>query len=69
MLILTLSIFSINPIALRKAKIVYSFGLNECNRVKNILFLNTENGQVFGQFSVLGSWAKWILAFVDTTCP
>ena len=23
-----------NPIALRKAKIVYSFGLSECNRVK-----------------------------------
>ena len=25
---------SINPIALRKAKIVYNFGLSECNRVK-----------------------------------
>ena len=25
----------INPIALRKAKIVYNFGLSECNRVKN----------------------------------
>ena len=25
---------SFNPIALRKAKIVYSFGLSECNRVK-----------------------------------
>ena len=24
----------INPIALRKAKIVYNFGLSECNRVK-----------------------------------
>ena len=24
-----------NPIALRKAKIVYNFGLSECNRVKN----------------------------------
>ena len=23
-----------NPIALRKAKIVYNFGLSECNRVK-----------------------------------
>ena len=30
---------SINPIALRKAKIVYNFGLFECNRVKlNLLF-------------------------------
>ena len=30
------SLFSvcINPIALRKAKIVYNFGLSECNRVK-----------------------------------
>ena len=26
--------FDMNPIALRKAKIVYSFGLSECNRVK-----------------------------------
>ena len=24
----------LNPIALRKAKIVYNFGLSECNRVK-----------------------------------
>ena len=24
-----------NPIALRKAKIVYKFGLSECNRVKS----------------------------------
>ena len=24
----------INPIALRKAKIAYNFGLSECNRVK-----------------------------------
>ena len=23
-----------NPVALRKAKIVYNFGLSECNRVK-----------------------------------
>ena len=26
--------WSLNPIALRKAKIVYNFGLSECNRVK-----------------------------------
>ena len=26
--------FVFNPIALRKAKIVYNFGLSECNRVK-----------------------------------
>ena len=25
-----------NPVALRKAKIVYNFGLSECNRVKKI---------------------------------
>ena len=24
----------VNPIALRKTKIVYNFGLSECNRVK-----------------------------------
>ena len=28
------SYLSINPTALRKAKIVYNFGLSECNRVK-----------------------------------
>ena len=26
--------FDVNPIVLRKAKLVYSFGLSECNRVK-----------------------------------
>ena len=26
---------SFNPIALRKAKIVYNFGLSECNRIKH----------------------------------
>ena len=29
------SVNSFNPIALRKAKIVYNFGLSECNRVKH----------------------------------
>ena len=29
-----LNIDLLNPIALRKAKIVYNFGLSECNRVK-----------------------------------
>ena len=31
-----ISIFLLNPIALRKAKIVYNFDLSECNRVKNL---------------------------------
>ena len=26
----------VNPIALRKAKIVYNFGLSECNKVKKV---------------------------------
>ena len=26
--------FTLNPVALRKAKIVYNFGLSDCNRVK-----------------------------------
>ena len=30
---------AINPIALRKAKIVYNFGLSECKRVKNPIAL------------------------------
>ena len=29
-----------NPIALRKAKIVYNFGLSECNRVKQVTASN-----------------------------
>ena len=29
----------LNPFALRKAKIVYSFGLSDCNRVKRSLQL------------------------------
>ena len=28
-----------NPIALRKAKIVYNFGLSECNRVMKVFML------------------------------
>ena len=30
----SLCLHKINPTALRKAKIVYNFGLSECNRVK-----------------------------------
>ena len=34
---------SFNPVALRKAKIVYNFGLSECNRVKmGSVFLRNE---------------------------
>ena len=30
------SFWCINPIALRKTKVVYNFGLSECNRVQKI---------------------------------
>ena len=34
-------LFLLNPTALRKAKIVFNFGLSECKRVKNIpVYLN-----------------------------
>ena len=33
-------LWQFNPIALRKAKIVYNFGLSECNRVATLAFLN-----------------------------
>ena len=33
-------LFSFNPIALRKAKIAYNFGLSECNRVKMGVFFH-----------------------------
>ena len=39
----------INPIALRKAKIAYNFGLSECNRVKHQIPYNadtTSNGKM-----------------------
>ena len=38
---------SFNPFALRKAKIVYSFGLSECIRVNSCIltpFINSETG-------------------------
>ena len=31
---MTGALLKLNPIALRKAKILYNFGLSECNRVK-----------------------------------
>ena len=34
---------NINPIAVRKAKIVYNFGLSECNRVKGKNLLQGEH--------------------------
>ena len=30
------NVSSINPIALRKVKIVYNFGLSECNRINKV---------------------------------
>ena len=40
-----------NPIALRKAKIVYNFGLSECNRVKvNVHTLNGSNSAILSYF-------------------
>ena len=34
---------SFNPIALRKAKIVYNFGFSECNRVKYAEYKDFQN--------------------------
>ena len=34
-----LQLLPFNPIALRKAQIVYNFGLSECNRVKCIMLI------------------------------
>ena len=38
-LFLLFQMFKFNPIALRKAKIVYNFGLSECNRVKRFILI------------------------------
>ena len=35
--------FGMNPIATRKAKIVYNFGLSECNRVKRKTIVLSKN--------------------------
>ena len=44
--------FDINPVAHRKAKIIYNFGLSECNRVKRktIIVLSTDIKIIFLQF-------------------
>ena len=40
-------IITVNPIALRKVKIVYNFGLSECNTVKSAQYdLNTKERTV-----------------------
>ena len=52
---LTLSGKHINPIALRKAKIVYNIGLSECSRVK-LLQRESDHGLICGHtvFSLPG---------------
>ena len=37
--LLLFQMLKFNPIALRKAKIVYNFGLSECNRVKRFILI------------------------------
>ena len=39
----------LNPIALRKAKIAYSFGLSECNRVNYLPFKLTNQSETLCQ--------------------
>ena len=38
---------TLNPTALRKAKIVYNFGLSECNRVKENNSVSSESEPTF----------------------
>ena len=38
--------YMLNPIALRKAKIVWNFGLSECNRVKHVMNINHLKGSI-----------------------
>ena len=42
-----------NPTALRKTKIVYNFGLSECNRVKGYNFGLSECNRVKGNFNLV----------------
>ena len=48
-----MKIFSVyhNPIALRKAEIVYNFGLSVCNRVKRVNFIVCFYSRIFMQTS------------------
>ena len=40
--------YNVNPIALRKAKTVYNFGLSECNGVKvNGFFFRGINSEIY----------------------
>ena len=39
--------FKVNPIAFRKAKIVYNFGLSECNRVTERQILKYKNIKIY----------------------
>ena len=36
--------YPVNPVTLRKAKIVYNFGLSECNRVKSQILIVCSTG-------------------------
>ena len=47
--------FKINPIALRKAKIVYNFGLSECNRVNENNRLQSRSFQKPKIFLIVGT--------------
>ena len=40
-----------NPVALRKAKIVYNFGLSECNRIKGLKYFSPNVSYVILTFS------------------
>ena len=43
--------FSFNPIVLKKAKIVYNFGLSDCNRVKELVFLEIREAQTMYMYT------------------
>ena len=49
----------LNPIALRKAKVVHNFGLSECNRVKvNGCTVRGSNCVIFMLDSLLTQWGQ-----------
>ena len=59
-----------NPFALRKSKIVYNFGLSECNRVKTILYSSihicNEYFKISGSDSELKPYSGHLLKATDT---
>ena len=62
--------FDMNPIALRKAKIVYNFGLSECSRVKRKTIVLSKDIKIifFAMISYIFNCQKYLLLTIKNIC-